>query len=296
MYDLTELLSRHPMVPFIRLSDYAIREPWFLPDRRLLDYLLIYIQEGHCRVVVEGVTYDLHSGDFCLIQPDTVHSLHGTTNTITPFAHMDIFYHPNREDSLAIGGGQLDLSEYRHLMQPKLNDIRGIRVPVKLTPSNPIEFRDKMLKMIECWKHQDPLLQLKAQCLASELILTILKDYGQLNIQSQSTMRSFNWITSYLFFHISEPLSVRDMAKRANLSPSRFNTVFKQKFGMSPYRYLLHLRIKHAKELLRSTEYTLEEIATYCGFSDIHHFSKTFKKMVGQSPGVYRQVLNRNRI
>ena len=96
-------------------------------------------------------------------------------------------------------------------------------------------------------------------------------------------------MTSYFSSHLSEPLTLADMASRARLSPSRFSAVFREQFGMPPHRYLLQLRVRHAQELLRSTALTLSEIAGYCGFANEHHFSYSFKKRVGQAPGAYRR-------
>jgi transcriptional regulator GlxA family with amidase domain len=104
-----------------------------------------------------------------------------------------------------------------------------------------------------------------------------------------SSSHTFNWITSYLSFNLNEPLSIENMARRANLSPSRFSALFKRRYSLSPHQYLLNLRVNHAKELLRNTELSQGEIAVYCGFSDIHHFSKTFKKRTGATPGEYQQ-------
>ena len=59
-----------PVVPYIREADFAIRKPWYTPPRRLLDYLLLYVQEGECQVTVEGEELLLGSGDFCLIQSE----------------------------------------------------------------------------------------------------------------------------------------------------------------------------------------------------------------------------------
>ena len=60
-----------PVVPYIREADFAIRRPWYTPPRRLLDYLLLYVQEGECQVVVEGDELLLSSGDFCLFGAPT---------------------------------------------------------------------------------------------------------------------------------------------------------------------------------------------------------------------------------
>jgi AraC-like DNA-binding protein len=289
MTTLEELMSRQPVVPFIRNSEFAVRTPWHMPIRRLLDYLLIYVQEGNFLVHVDGVQYTFESGQFCLIQPNSVLILQGTTNTITPYAHLDIFYNPLREQSFPTGAGQLDLSAYQSLLQPRLNDLHGIFVPIRFVPEHPVQFRDTLLRMIQCWQSRDAIEQLEAQTLATELILSILKKYASVEQPATSTTQSLNWITSFLSFHLTESLSVKDMAKRANLSPSRFSAVFRETFGMPPHQYLLKLRLQHSEELLRTTEFTLQDIAVYCGFADVHHFSKAFKRTRGVWPGAYRE-------
>jgi AraC-like DNA-binding protein len=288
MLELTELQRTQPIVPYIRESDYAIRFPYYVPYRKLLDYLIIYIQEGTLIVHADDQEYTFTNGDFCLLQPGTIHDLSGQTNTITPFAHLDFFFHPDRELSFPTRAGQTDLTAYHHLMQPRLNNLSGIHVPVPFKPKEPILFRDKLLNMIKNWIDPNPLRKLESQCLAMELVYTIIRDHSGDDHLSTTSIRSFNWITSYFSFRLSEPLSIQDMASRANMSPSRFRELFKQEFGIPPHQYLLKLRIQHAQELLETTELAQDKIAVYCGFSDVHHFSKMFRKLVGQPPGTYR--------
>jgi transcriptional regulator GlxA family with amidase domain len=148
-----------------------------------------------------------------------------------------------------------------------------------------------MLKMVATWQQHDPLSQLEAQQLATDVVLLLLKDnYSSKDVVTQ-TPQSLNWITSYLSFHLAESLSVADMARRAQLSPSRFSAVFRQHFGLSPHQYLMRMRVEHAEELLKSTELSLHHIAEYTGFSDVHHFSKAFKKTTGVNPGEFRRVI-----
>jgi AraC-like DNA-binding protein len=257
--------------------------------------LLIYVQEGHCKFTVDGIPYDFRDGEFCLIQPNSVHSLEGLTPTITPFAHMDWFYSPNRADSFPTKPGQVDLSAYASLLQPRFNDLAGTEVPVKFRPQHSLAFRDTMLTMIECWHHQDdPLQLLRAQTHALELVLAIMEAYAPIGKTSAAPPHALNWVTSYMSFRLADKISVSDMARRAHLSPSRFNVVFRERFGVAPHRYLLELRLKHAEELLRSGETPLADIASYCGFADIHHFTKTFKQAFGESPGAYRKRKEEN--
>jgi len=288
-------LSALPVVPFIRESDYAIRRPWIAPERRLLDYLLVYIQEGICHFTVDGQICRFEPGQLCLVQPGSLVTLEGLTDTITPYAHLDIFYNPLREQSFATRPGQLDLSAYRNLLQPTFDQVYGIQVPVRFEVANPKKFSETLIRMIELWQQHSPLMQLKAQLLASELVISILEAFDKENsFSTRNAMDPFGWIVSYFSVHLNEPLSIQDMAGRANLSPSRFSALFKQRYGVSPHQYLVDMRITHSRELLQSSSLSQEEIASYCGFADIHHFSKTFKKRTGLTPGEWRNKTREN--
>jgi transcriptional regulator GlxA family with amidase domain len=52
----------------------------------------------------------------------------------------------------------------------------------------------------------------------------------------------------------------------------------------------IHLRIEHAQSLLTTTDRPLRDIADACGFADVHHFSKAFKRLAHVSPGAYRRA------
>lgn len=276
-----------PIVPYIRESDFAIRKPWNYPERRLLDYLLVYIQEGTCCFWVDHQKYMFYAGQFCLVQPGSLLSLEGLTKTVTPYVHFDIAYHPDREDNLPTRPGQIDLSAYSHLMQPTIQELFGIRVPVHFQPLHPTLLKEKLLQTIELANLQDPLTQLRTQQHMMEIILLILESYKR---DAPSAAPTLNWITSYFSSHLNDPLSIEDMAQRANLSVSRFSYLFKTRYGTSPHQYLLNMRINHAKELLTNTELSHESIADYCGFADLHHFSKIFKQRTGTTPGEHRRT------
>lgn len=279
-----------PVAPYIREADFAIRKPWYTPPRRLLDYLLLFVQSGECDVDVEGCQFLLTDGDLCLIQPNTLHTLRGRTDTITPYLHLDIFFNPRREESFPTQGGQISLSSHAHLVQPRLADLDWLDVPFRLDPINPVQFRSTLLKAVEAWQSADFLSRLEANHLAASLLLSLFRQYGRFPTGGARRSHSLSWVPAYLSFHIGEPLSVAQMARRANLSPSRFSAVFRQHFGLSPHQYLLRLRIEQAQSLVTSTDLPLRDIAAACGFADEHHFSKTFKRLAGQPPGALRRM------
>jgi AraC-like DNA-binding protein len=289
MYQLSDLLEQMPLVPYIRQSSHAVRRPWMLFERRLLDYLFIYIQEGTCRIRADGTDYTFEGGQFCLLQPGCLHTLQGVTNTVTPFVHMDLFYNPRRRESFPTKPAQIDLTPYAHLMQPRLNDIAGLHVPVRVEPRDPYRFRDLFLRMVETWNRHDPLGYIEAQSIATELVTTLIAQYWQQPPSAVHEETALDWLIAYMHLNLAEPITVEQLAERANLSPSRFRAVFKARFGAPPHQYLLRMRLRHARELLRTTGHTLQEIADFCGFADLHHLSKTFRRETGLSPGQYRR-------
>ncbi|WP_162463267.1 AraC family transcriptional regulator [Paenibacillus psychroresistens] len=282
-------LSEQLIVPYIREADYAVRKPWLIHGRKNLDYLLIYVEEGRCISHVEGTDYVLEKGDFCLIQPDQYHTLKGVTDTVTPFVHLDFFFNPDREGSFLSSPGLVDLTPYRQWLQPQLNDFADVHIPVKFHSTDSSQLLETLLRLIRHWQSQDPLKLLEVQHLGMELFLSLLRQFGSMKPSNFTVSPSLDWIPSFLALHLAQPLSVKDMADRAKLSPSRFSAVFRQYYRVSPHRYLLQLRVQHAYKLLTTTEYALADIAEYCGFSNIHHFSRVFKKITAQTPGSLRR-------
>jgi AraC-like DNA-binding protein len=250
----------------------------------------MYIQEGEMIARVEGRGFRFRAGNFCLIQPGELHTLEGRSHTITPYVHLDVFYNPARESSFVVRSGQVDLSGLQEFAQPRLEEETGVRIPTRFVPPHPAQFRDTMLKTIGIWQRRDFLGQLESHYLATGLVLSMLQGYSHGGSDSPDRPEFLNWITSFMSLHLAEPLSVSDMAERAGLSASRFSQVFRDRFGRPPHQFLLHLRIQSAQDLLQHTGLTMREIAAQCGFSDVHHFAKTFKRISGQTPGSYRNT------
>ena len=69
--------------------------------------------------------------------------------------------------------------------------------------------------------------------------------------------------------------------------------LFKAEYGFSPQKYIIHLRIQYAKQLISTGYYSVKEIALMSGYTDYKYFSTEFKKQVGVSPSDY--VYNYNK-
>lgn len=84
-------------------------------------------------------------------------------------------------------------------------------------------------------------------------------------------------------------LSLAELAKIADLSTSRFIRYFKQATGKTPHRFVIEQRIRHAEDLIVSTDMALAEVALASGFSSQSHLGVAFRTITGRSPGVMRR-------
>lgn len=89
--------------------------------------------------------------------------------------------------------------------------------------------------------------------------------------------------------HLTEDISLAEVAKIAKLSQSQFARAFRDSTGMPPYRYILQARIKRAQQMLEMANLSISEVATSVGFADQSHFTKAFLRFVGATPKRWRQ-------
>ena len=96
----------------------------------------------------------------------------------------------------------------------------------------------------------------------------------------------------YITVNYKKDITVAELSEIANLSPSRFFTVFKKETGMTPICYKNHICIKNAEKMLLTTNLSIEEIGESLGFNSASYFRRTFKKYTGKSPREYKNNIN----
>ncbi len=119
-----------------------------------------------------------------------------------------------------------------------------------------------------------------------------LVNYGYLHPNTSPredvTPKIVNEIISYVNKNIQHDITLASIADHANISKSYLSTLFKKYIGVSPYEYLLTVRLECAKQKLANGE-NIADACSASGFGDYSHFIQFFKKRVGITPYQYRK-------
>ena len=86
------------------------------------------------------------------------------------------------------------------------------------------------------------------------------------------------WAIGYMHDHLGDAFSIRELAERVNLSPSRFRALFTTQIGLAPAVYLQRLRLRRARLLVERTFLSIKEVMALVGYNDPSHFSRDFKQ------------------
>jgi AraC family transcriptional regulator len=101
------------------------------------------------------------------------------------------------------------------------------------------------------------------------------------------------WQARKIFAHVeanlSRKLAIRELAQLLGLSAGHFCRAFKCTFGVSPRDYVLRRRIEVAQGLMLTTSESLSLIAIMCGMCDQPHFTRSFHRIVGETPYAWRR-------
>jgi two-component system response regulator YesN len=91
----------------------------------------------------------------------------------------------------------------------------------------------------------------------------------------------------FVVTHVTEKLTLEDMAHHLNLNSSYFSRLFKKETNQNFIEYVNMVKLQKAKELLQQSSRSVEEISDYLGYANKSYFIKLFKREMGMRPSEY---------
>lgn len=131
--------------------------------------------------------------------------------------------------------------------------------------------------------------RLYVESLTQVLIIHLLRHYstfGQPITFENRTLSDprLQQAIEYIHAHLNRDLSLVEIARVTNISPTYFASLFKRATGIAPHKYVIQQRVKRAKLLLLKTDLAIADIALQVGFSNQSHLTRHFKRLTGMTP------------
>lgn len=242
--------------------------------RQNLDsFLFFYVKEGSGVLDYGGREYVVRSGDCVFINCKNPYS-HRTSEDLWSLEWI----HFNGESALPI---------YLKYVE------RG---------GQPVFHPDKELMTEGLWdslnaiaRSSDYIRDIKINEKLSSLITFLMSfSWNPETVPTSGNASTLTNLKDYIDIHYNEKISLDMLADMFLINKYTLSRGFKEQFGTSIINYLLITRITHAKQLLRFTDETVEEIGNKCGISPLYYFSRIFKQIEGISPLEYRSQWSRS--
>jgi AraC family L-rhamnose operon transcriptional activator RhaR/AraC family L-rhamnose operon regulatory protein RhaS len=250
------------------------------------DCELIIILEGEGTHLINDQEYRIAFGDVYVIKGEQSHGfqeLSGIELANLRYSHEILQrYEP---ELLKIPG-------YNALFQlePVFRQKHDFKSHMRLTQDQLLAVR-KMLELIQMeQKNHFEAGELFIELKFFELVIFLSRAYSKRdNDTYQDRLMNLGSTLSYMKTHLSEPVKLSQLARKAGMSVNNFLRLFHQLTGQSPMEYLIMERIKQAGRLLTESDLPVNEIAGMVGFSDSNYFSRQFRKKVECSPREFRR-------
>lgn len=247
---------------------------------------LTFIQEGYGKRIIGNQICDYKSGDMVFIGSGLPHvwlsappfyeqNCNMISKTIVAYINLQVF-----EPMLN------NVKECESVKDMIDASIRGISIHGNTR--NLIASKLEFLLYKSGFEKLEGFLQIMNIISSSNEISFILKD---IPATQQFTSDRMNDIYQYMNNHLSEQITLEQVAEVACLTIPSFCRYFKKRTQMTFFQYLTQLRIQNACKLLIEMDQSVSWIGNMCGFNSDSHFCKVFKEKIGQSPFQYKSSI-----
>ena len=173
-----------------------------------------------------------------------------------------------------------------------------IRLPLCVDSRDPRKAEALFQEMIQACNGKDILSALKAKQTVLNLICYYMEccPPESIVLASEDFDSPLSDAILYVQNHLSEQISVPQMAQAAGYHVSYFTQLFQKRMGISPGQFIQQKKAETAAQLLTSTDLPISEIAESLGFISPFYFSNFFKKRTGMTPSTYRNIYLRTHL
>lgn len=234
----------------------------------LVSYLCFLVLDGEGRLTYEGQQYPLKKGDCVFIDCRKAYS-HSTSDHLwsLDWCHFYAPFLPEIYEKYKERGG----------------------LPV-FHPEDPLAFQKILKQLYQLAASSDYIRDMRInESLSTLLTLLMQESWNPENSVVSPKRMELAAVKAYMDEHYIEKITLDDLEARFFINKYYLLKIFKETYGTTISSYLISKRITRAKQLLRFTQMTIDEIGCAVGMDGAGYFSRMFKKAEGISPKEYRK-------
>lgn len=246
---------------------------------------IIVIKKGEGSVYVNLVPYQVKAGDFIIVLPGYLHSIHAYGYALMEYEN--IIFKPEMLKSqntdtcnfLYINpllNGQVDFPAYIH---PKLDYYNSINLCIEQMDSFS-EYRPEGYQ-----------LAIKS-CLLMLFFHLYTNNKTCQQVKQQKHLDKLKTVLEYIEEHYQDAITIEEISRVCHYSSSHFMKFFKKTMGCSFIQYVNDYRLNIATQLLQTTNDSILEISQNTGFENLSYFNRIFRKKYSLTPTCYREQNN----
>ena len=285
MKELLEEIKLNPDESFYIgiFQDHIDKSHWHYHQ----EFELSFITEGSGKRIVGDSTEEFHPGDLIFIGPRIPHVWFPSENNLTQHSGrtLESVYMLFNNDLLPQGLIQLpELSNVRKAV--KLSE-RGIRITGDtLNEVSRIMLQLPFMNSIKRLMFFYEIMDLIGKGTSFSYLASA--DYVKTKFESTNTR--VKRIHEYLMKNYQHHIDLKDVAEIAHMAPASICRFFKSSTGLTVFEYLNKIKIDYSCQLLLNTDQNIVDISYDCGFNNLSHFNKQFRKFIGKTPTQFRKL------
>lgn len=249
------------------------------------EFELIHLLEGGLRFVAGTEEFDLDAGDALFINSQVLHGAWSNDAPSCPY-HSIVFH------SRLVSGGDSGIFWEKYVRPVHHNK----NLPFLVLRSDEGWSEQVIASIEEAWTRihkRESGFEFAVRNIISDSFFQIYL-HGSDHITPLSDtqhlrMERIKKMISFIENHISEEITVGDIASAAYISNTECERCFKGVLHTTPIQYLKQLRLQKAENLLTNTSMSVEVIASMCGFRDMSYFARSFRREYDANPLAYRK-------
>ncbi len=286
------MISFNLINPYIRVAMHSILpENFFIKQRIIYDYELIYIEKGKLYFYYAGKKYTCNPGQFIFIRPGISHEfICGSEPVYQPHIHFDMVYNLNSEKTSVSYKDMNELSA-----EEKKLITKDIFEEYSKTPFVVFSNKEKVFELFySIVNSQNNAKGLQYKARLTEIISMLISDNFPDFFSEQNTEKYtvFHQVKDYIDAGQGLSMSLDDFEKQFSYSKFYLDRKFKKRFGVSIIEYRNQKRMQKACELLKA-KISVTKVSEILGFSSVYSFSRTFKNETGVSPSDFIENINK---